>query len=380
MTARSASAQFALGAALLGSLIFVSPRAAHADDPLSPQTIPATQTADVSMADYRTHLTQLISVVQQCAKARDLVHCDAKLVGPDDRVPLTQNGQQTRRLVSYAWLRILLHGALVIDKPKPEPAKPGKTEPLKNKSDAAQESADAPPTNGELLEDAIDRLNDDLVQAGGTPVPVPAHTSAHAALKQVLAGSEFSHLNRRTMRDSLLEQLNKWLNDLLSHLVGSRSQSPWVGRLIFWGFILLVCLGLAWGLLQLERRWRIRLVPESLAPAPGAASARDWQLWLADARKSAANSDWREAIHFLYWAAISRLESRRLWPADRARTPREYLALVSADDPRKQGLSALTRSFEHTWYGGRPADEPAYRAAEELASALIGTGTKGGAV
>src|ERR1039457_5308815 len=108
----------------------------------------------------------------------------------------------------------------------------------------------------------------------------------------------------------------------------------WVGRVIVWGFILAVCVGLAWGLLQLERRWRIRLVPESGGPAAGAASARDWQRWLEDARKAAAAGLWREAIHFLYWAAISRLESRRLWPADRARTPREHLAPVAPEAPR----------------------------------------------
>ena len=69
----------------------------------------------------------------------------------------------------------------------------------------------------------------------------------------------------------------------------------------------------------------------------------------------AAKGQWREAIHFLYWASIARLESRRLWPADRARTPREYLALLAGTDPRKTNLTALTRSFERTWYGGRAA-------------------------
>ena len=89
---------------------------------------------------------------------------------------------------------------------------------------------------------------------------------------------------------------------------------------------------------------------------------------------AAARGDWREAIHFLYWAAISRLEARRMWPTDRARTPREYLALVAADDARKPGLGALTREFELTWYGGRPAGESEYRGAEALAVALIDGG------
>jgi hypothetical protein len=101
-------------------------------------------------------------------------------------------------------------------------------------------------------------------------------------------------------------------------------------------------------------------------------------LWLEDARRCAASGQWREAIHFVYWAAISRLESRRLWPADRARTPREYLALVAAEDPRRPGLSQLTGAFERFWYGGRPAAESDYRNAENLASALMSGGTSAG--
>jgi hypothetical protein len=79
---------------------------------------------------------------------------------------------------------------------------------------------------------------------------------------------------------------------------------------------------------------------------------------------------WREAIHFLYWAAISRLESRRLWPADRARTPREYLRLLSQADLRLASLTLLTRSFEHTWYGGRTAGSADFQAALRQAAEL----------
>jgi hypothetical protein len=84
---------------------------------------------------------------------------------------------------------------------------------------------------------------------------------------------------------------------------------------------------------------------------------------------------WREAIHLVYWAAIARLESRRLWPADRARTPREYLALIAPEDPRRAGLAALTGSFERTWYGGRSAAESDFRRAEAIAASLIEGGS-----
>jgi hypothetical protein len=190
-------------------------------------------------------------------------------------------------------------------------------------------------------------------------------------MKQVLSGRDFRNLEPPTKRDSFLEKLGEWLNRFIENLAKLHASSAWVGRVIVGGFILATCVGLVWGLLQLERRWRIRLVPESDGLAAGAASARDWQLWLEDARKAAAAGLWREAIHFLYWAAISRLESRRLWPADRARTPREYLALVAPEDPRRASLATLTGSFERVWYGGRTAGEGDYRKAEQLATALI---------
>jgi hypothetical protein len=221
------------------------------------------------------------------------------------------------------------------------------------------------------LQDAQKRLAGDLAQTDTNPFPKPSYTNIRSAMEQVLAGNEFRNLKQPSVEDSVIEKVNNWLNRLFESAAKLRSQSAWVGRLLAWGFILAVCIGLVWALLQLERRWRVRLVPEDAGPATGAASARDWPLWLEDARRAAAAGFWREAIHFVYWASISRLESRRVWSSDRARTPREYLALVASDDPLKAGLAQLTGSFELTWYGGRAAAERDYRQAEELAKELI---------
>jgi len=229
------------------------------------------------------------------------------------------------------------------------------------------------------LKDAETRLARDLAQTVAAPAANPAYSRERETMKQVFAGREFRNLEDPTAKDTVLEKVGNWLNRLFERAAKLAAHSAWIGRAIVWGFILAVCLGLVWGLVQLERRWRIRLLPEDRGPAAGAASLRDWQLWLEDARRAAAAGKWREAIHFLYWAAISRLESRRLWPADRARTPREYLALVAPEDPRKAGLATLTGSFERVWYGGRPAGEGDYRRAEQIAAALIaGTGASGG--
>jgi hypothetical protein len=345
---------------------------ARAEAP-APATQPAGRWREASLAEYRQHLVELNSVVEDCAKVRDTKTCDPALVGQDDRVPFNNAPNAERRLVRYGWLRVLLAKAQETDEVQEKTQ--GKTAAGARKAPAEAATRPPRPTTSKLLQDAASRLTQDLVQAdsvaGAPPPAAPAHAQERETMKQVLAGRDFRNLEAPTARDSALEKLGNWLNRLLESAGKLQARSAWVGRVIVWGFILAVCVGLVWGLIQLERRWRIRLVPESGGPAAGAASARDWQLWLKDARESAAAGLWREAIHFVYWAAISRLESKRLWPADRARTPREYLALVAADDSRRAGLAVLTGSFERTWYGGRAAGESDYLKAEQLAAGLI---------
>jgi len=379
VTARSLFA----GAVLAATLAAAQARA----DTLAaaPAAQPASHWHEASLDEYRDHLQTLASLVEACAKARDIKTCDPALVGPDDHIPTIQSANAERRLVRYGWLRVLLSKAQDKDKVQQERTdQPGAKPVVKSATgakDGTPEEPTRPPqrTTTQLLQDATTRLAQDLAQTYVPPAAMPAHAEERNAMKQVLAGREFRDLRERSQQESALEKFGNWLNRLFESAAKFSAQSPWIGRVVVWGFILAVCIGLVWGLLQLERRWRIRLVPESSGPAPGAASARDWQLWLEDARQAAAAGQWREAIHFVYWASISRLESRRLWPADRARTPREYLSLVAAEDPRKAGLATLTGSFERIWYGGRAAGESDYRKAEQLATALIsGSGASAG--
>jgi hypothetical protein len=346
--------------------------------PSAPATTSASQPHDASFDDYRAHLTSLTTLVAACAKARDMKTCDPTQVGPDDEVPLSSAPNAERRLVRYGWLRVLLSKAQDKDAPPPKP-KPAAVAADRQSWENVRPD---PPTTTQLLKDAQTRLAADLAQTEAATAPLPSHDQERAAMKQVLAGDEYRNLAEDTARNSVLEKAGTWLNDLLASAVRASARAPWLGRALVWGFIAVVCVALVWGLLQLERRWRIRLVPEDRGPAPGAASAIPWQLWLEDARRAADAGLWREAIHFIYWAAISRLESKRLWPADRARTPREYLALVAPEDPRQPGLATLTGSFERVWYGGRPAAETDYQHAEQIATALISggsAGTSGGA-
>jgi hypothetical protein len=338
---------------------------------------PTRNVREASLAEYRQHLVELNTVVEACAKARDTKTCDPALTRQDDHVPLSNAPGAERRLVRYGWLRVLLARAQIKDETQDTSQTKAQVKPAADAQKPPAEEATRPPrpTTSQLLQSAESRLTRDLAQADAVTAAPPAapvdHVRERGTMKQVLAGRDFRNLEEPTARDSALEKLSSWLNWLFESAAKLRARSAWVGRAIVWGFILAVCVGLVWGLMQLERSWCIRLVPQNDGPVAGAASARDWQLWLADARRAAAAGQWREAIHFVYWAAISRLESRRLWPADRARTPREYLAAVTSEDPRRAALASLTGSFERTWYGGRAAGESDYLKAEALAEELI---------
>ena len=341
--------------------------------PISVAPAPAAQRwQEVSLEEYCKHLQALAKLVRACAMGRDAKTCDPSQVGLDDRIPLADGGKTEQRLVRYGWLRVLLSRAK--DKDVTEPA--AKAAGTSASGVRTQEGTlPPPPTTAELLQAAESRLTHDLAQAGAVPAAEPAHSQERETMRQVLAGREYRNLGQPSVREAVLEKVGNWLNRFVASAARLGARAAWLGRWVVWGFILAVGAGLAWSLMRFERKWRIRRTLESEAPAAGAAPARDWQLWLEDARKAAAAGQWREAIHCVYWAVIARLEARRLWPADRARTPREYLALVAEEDPRKPGLRTLTRSFEHIWYGGREAGESDYRSAEQLAEGLIAGGT-----
>jgi hypothetical protein len=335
--------------------------------PLSQASVRAN---DASMDQYGEHLVRLESLSEACSKARDVKACDPALIGPDDRISITIGTRTGPRLIRYDWLRAVF---VLAETPDEDSSKPGAA---KKRAKQAIGPGENEPSASELLKAAKSRLERDLAQSHAPLVPAPDHTRERAVMHEVLAGPEFRNLQESTMKDSILEKFARWLNHLFASVANLKARSVWIGRVLVWGFILGVCVALVFALLRLERRWRVRLTPDlDQRAASRAASARDWQLWLEDARRAAANGQWREAIHFVYWAAISRLESRRLWPADRARTPREYLALVAQEDTRKSGLSQLTNIFERYWYGGRPAAESDYMAAESLATTLMGSGS-----
>lgn len=321
---------------------------------------------DANLADYRQHLDQLESVVSNCAAQLKLKTsppasddaCDPNRVGPDDRVQAATGAGQQAREIRYDWLRSALRRA----SKKGDDAAPFML--------GAHRSATNKPPNGDaLLNDALERLRIDEQQIDRPSVENPAYAAQRKSLNAILAQREYKGATEVTPKNRLEEWFENLLDRIFTGLAGVGAKAPWIGRLLQLLLIGAALTILLWLLIRLERNARVRMVPH-VETVPGAPSAREWQLWLKDAQSAAAGGAWREAIHSVYWASISRMESNRLWPADRARTPREYLGLLAGSDPRKVTLTALTRNFERTWYGGREAAADDFNAALHLAAEL----------
>jgi hypothetical protein len=384
----------------------------------------------VSAAELRARLQTLQQLVEECQRSTTPDHCQSDRVGSDLQLALPSGSRSIR----FAWLRNLLDHAAspagekdgtsetvgggkqplnhrdTKDKAEKTPASVSKNQDSSNPSDSedgeSEDGGSAPPqlerpTLAQQLEEARKRLNADLDQIGSLSVaaqtgsqaglganpkvaakdnsnPAADSSSQRQILARILAANEYhTVVAGPSLLDRLYERVENWIDRALAKLAQAGFKSKWVGYTAEIGFVLLICIGLVWFLMRLERQGRLELALMRSGPGEDTASARDWQLWLKDARAAAAQGAWRDAIHLLYWASISRLESSGQWPADRARTPREYLALLSPDSAQRPQLTRLTRSLEHTWYAGKSADEGDFRTAEEVAAKLgITPGTR----
>jgi hypothetical protein len=178
-----------------------------------------------------------------------------------------------------------------------------------------------------------------------------------ARLNEILARREFRNVHGPTLLERLQRYLLSALLRLLNRIFGS-SAVPVISRVLVWVLVGLAVFVMAFMIYRSVRR---KTAFESIMPEALPVSAKQWSVWITEARAAAAQGLWRDAIHLAYWAGISFLEALGMWRPDRARTPREYTRLLPAGSPYHPTLTALTRRLEVVWYGYETADEQAYR-------------------
>ncbi len=138
-----------------------------------------------------------------------------------------------------------------------------------------------------LLAEARQRLQEDAKQAESTAEASPSYAGERKSLNAILAQKAYQGVTEVSVTDRFREWFYNLLDKFLSGLYRFGSRSPWIAFTLRALLLVAICTALIWFLVRIERRSRVRLIPDD-APAPGAPSAREWQLWLQDAHAMAA--------------------------------------------------------------------------------------------
>jgi hypothetical protein len=192
----------------------------------------------------------------------------------------------------------------------------------------------------------------------------PTDVSANrAALNSILARREFRDVRGPGWLDRFKQRLLDFILNLLGRVIRSAGV-PTISKFFVYGLMGLAVAALAF--IAYRSLWSSgdfdTVIPKDLP-----VSAKEWAIWLSESRAAASKREWRDAIHLAYWAGISFLERQGMWKPDRARTPREYLRLLSSSSEHRETLTALTRMFELAWYANRGASERTFsQTLEEL--------------
>jgi hypothetical protein len=205
-----------------------------------------------------------------------------------------------------------------------------------------------------ILANAGTRLKAMRTEAELYEQPDRADDATRKQLDEILSDREFDRLHGPSALELFKQRIQAWVLRLLRKIKPKIPDVQDVGQIFVWVMIALTA--------TVVGVWLYRVSLQNTGTGqrevlPFMASSRSWREWLADARARAARGEWRDAIHFGFWAAVSRLESEGVWPPDKTRTPREYLNAIPASNLSREPFAAMTKKFEATWYGSRPTTE-----------------------
>jgi hypothetical protein len=234
------------------------------------------------------------------------------------------------------------------------------TSPLTSRLDQAERGPAVREAQLNNARDFLHALAAEIVSSSGLP---PAEMSAaKVMMDRILARPEFASRRQQSWWGRIKERINEMIFAALVRLLTRIGGQKSMGGVLLW---LGICAAVVFLAYWIFRRWYRAARIEEMALQSAGVPARSWQQWVFTSRAAAASGDYRMAIHCAYWAGVARLEQLGALPAERAKTPREYLRtltnsnlLVSeAHSERVQALSMLTSRLETIWYGYRIATE-----------------------
>ncbi|MFF8604304.1 DUF4129 domain-containing protein [Streptomyces sp. NPDC015346] len=200
-----------------------------------------------------------------------------------------------------------------------------------------------------------------LISADDIPLDIPRVPAREAAEREL--SKRMYHENDPNLLERGLDRFWEWVGELFAAASGV---TP--GGLIGLVVIVLVALALVAALWwRLGTPHRTPTGADSLF-ADGPRTAAEHR---AAAARHAAEDRWNQALQERMRAVVRSLEERALLDPRPGRTADEAAAEAGRSLPaHADGLRAAARSFDDVTYGGRAADESAYRRIEELDTAL----------
>lgn len=180
-----------------------------------------------------------------------------------------------------------------------------------------------------------------------------------ARLSAILARPEFAVSEEPSWLERLRRRVSAWVRSVFDRLFGKPGSLDEAGSIVFWLTMAAALSTAAVWTYRFFRRARGARAAAGIALKPLRADTRRWRERAADA---ARDGRWRDAIMSAHWLAVHHLCEEGVLELDPARTHREYVRDLPAYHGGRTALDFLSRTFESTWYGGRPATEETWRA------------------
>lgn len=199
------------------------------------------------------------------------------------------------------------------------------------------------------------------------PVDTPRDPAREAAEREL--SKPMYHENDPNLLQRALNRFWEWVDSLFAAASGAGPGG--VLGLIAIVVAILAVIGALWWRLGTPRRVAVS------ADALFDDSPRTAAEHRAAADRHAAAGSWNQAVQERMRAIVRSLEERTLLDPRPGRTSDEAAAEAGRSLPgHADELRAAARSFDDVTYGGRSADEPAYRRVEQLDKALERTKPK----
>ncbi|MEV6332534.1 DUF4129 domain-containing protein [Streptomyces sp. NPDC051909] len=198
--------------------------------------------------------------------------------------------------------------------------------------------------------------------AGDIPVDIPRTPAQEAAEREL--SKPMYHENDPSLLQRVLDRFWEWVDDLFDAASGATPGGT-VG-LVTVVIVVLALIAALWWRLGTPRRTPTTGGDSLFDDGPRTAAEHR-----AAAARHASAGQWNQAVQERMRAIVRALEERTLLDPRPGRTADEAAAEAGRQLPaHADALRAAARAFDDVTYGGRSADEPAYRRIEQLDTAL----------